>query len=153
MVKGWTCDGAEDVNFESCTSNLLNNFKQPSAHIHDASHRREGFRLLWMVKKAIQPAEVVSGGADFDVYKVDRNSMNRNDMGDGFCDGAECRYSYVTAKSEYQQKYSSHITCQPHQSGTTFNQTGSLSIRKNDGHEWLAYKTWRNSSTPKGQNP
>ncbi len=106
-----------------------------------------------LVRKPEQVRHAKPGRVDFDVYKVNRVSEQLNDLGDGYCGTSECRYSYITAKQDHQQRYHSHITWQPQEIEAGFKQTGGLAVKRDGDSEWMIYKTWENTFTFTSQQP
>lgn len=108
---------------------------------------------MWLVKKKGQPEHAEFGRVYFDVYKINRLSERFEDVGDGYCNASECRYSYITAKPDHQQRYRSYITWQQQHVGTEFEQTGDLSARNTADSEWTIYKIWENNFKLNRQGP
>lgn len=108
---------------------------------------------MWLVKKPDQAANAESGRVDFDVYKINRTTKRFDDLGDGYCQSTECRYHYITAKPDHQQRYRSHLTWQPQHAGREFRQTGDLSAKSTGESEWTTYKTWDNTFRLKTRDP
>ncbi len=106
---------------------------------------------LWLVKHPAQSRNAESGRVEFDVYKINRRTQRFDDVGAGYCDTSECRFSYVTAKPGHQQRYQSHIIWQPQHGGTEFRQIGDLSVKNAGQSEWVIYKTWENTFKRKKQ--
>jgi hypothetical protein len=103
---------------------------------------------MWLVPKTEKTDAARSGRVEFDIYKLDRSLGRFEDRGDGYCQGLQCRYGYVTTKPNHQQRYHSHITWEAEgAAGSAFRQSGGLSIKPEGEAEWITFKTWINQFT------
>ena len=97
---------------------------------------------MWLASKPTTKTLLEPGRVDFDVYKLNAVENRFEDLGDGYCNPQECRYTYISEKQ--QQRYDSHLTWDKEQAGKKFNQSGGLSTKTPGQSDWKMFKKWDN---------